>query len=134
MERFDSGYRYLVPRGYDIATRRDTPSFEYGPCSNQEYRVYVSHGVFKFPANSLVTRVVQSAGVSVKRAFDVHLRCLNGFCAVAGSTNSRHQHGLTIPRRMSQEVVTRRSNVEDSEELVGIDGGWRNISITRFDP
>jgi len=35
---------------------------------------------------------------------------------------------------MSQEVVTRRSNVEDSEELVGIDGGWRNISITRFDP
>jgi len=78
MERFDSGYRYLVPHGYDVATRRDAPSFEYGPCSNQEYRVYVSHGVFKFPANSLVTCVVQSAGVSVKRAFDVHLRCLNG--------------------------------------------------------
>jgi hypothetical protein len=39
--------------------------------------VWVDHGVFKFPANRLATCVVQSAGVPVKRAFDVHLSCLN---------------------------------------------------------
>ena len=79
MERVDySAYRQFVPRGYDVATRRDAASFEYGPCSSQDYQVYVSHGVFKFPQKALVTCVVQSARVSVKRAFDVHLRCLNG--------------------------------------------------------
>jgi hypothetical protein len=79
MERLDSsGYRYLVPRGYEVETRRDAASFEHSACSRQDYDVYVSHGGFKFPANALETCVVQSAGVSVKRAFDVHLRCLNG--------------------------------------------------------
>jgi hypothetical protein len=78
MERFDNGHRYLVPRGYDVDTRRDAASFEYGPCSSQDYRAYVSHGVFKFPQKALAICVVQSARVSVKRAFDIHLRCLNG--------------------------------------------------------
>ena len=78
MERVNySAYRQFVPRGYDVATRRDAASFEYGPCSSQDYQVYVFHGVFKFRQKALVTCVVQSARVSVKRAFDVHLRCLN---------------------------------------------------------
>jgi hypothetical protein len=78
MERLDSsGDRYFVPRGYWVTTRRDAASFEYGPCSSQDYDVNVSHGGFKFPANALGTCVVQSAVASVKRAFDVHLRCLN---------------------------------------------------------
>jgi hypothetical protein len=79
MERLDSsGYRYLVPRGYEVVTRRDAASFEYGPCSSQDYQVWVSHGGFKFPEKALATCVVQSARGSAKRAFDVHLRCLNG--------------------------------------------------------
>ena len=78
MERVDyNAYRQLVPFGYAVETRRDAASFEYGPCSSQDYQVYVSHGVFKFPGNTLATCVVQSAGIPVKRAFDVHLRCLN---------------------------------------------------------
>jgi hypothetical protein len=72
-----TGYRHLAPLGYGVETRRDVASFESSACSNQEYRVYVSHGVFKFPAYALETCVVQSAGIPVKRAFDVHLRCLN---------------------------------------------------------
>jgi hypothetical protein len=79
MERVDyNAYRQLVPLGYDVETRREAASFEYGPCSSQDYQVYVSHGVFKFPAKALATCVVQSARGCVKRAFDVHLRCLNG--------------------------------------------------------
>jgi hypothetical protein len=78
MERVDyNAYRQLVPRGYGVATRRDAASFGGGPCSSQDYDVWVSHGGFKFPANELATCVVQSAGVPVKRAFDVHLSCLN---------------------------------------------------------
>jgi hypothetical protein len=77
MERRDSR-RELVPLGYEVRTRRDAASFEYGPCSSQDYDVYVSHGGVKFPEEALATCVVQSASVSVKRAFDVHLRCLNG--------------------------------------------------------
>jgi hypothetical protein len=73
-----TGYRHLAPRGYEVATRRDAQSFEYGPCSRQDYQVWVTHGGFKFPEKALATCVVQSAMVSVKRAFDVHLRCLNG--------------------------------------------------------
>jgi hypothetical protein len=78
MERVDySAYRQLVPRGYGVATRRDAASFGGGPCSSHDYDVWVGHGGFKFPANELGTCVVQSAGVPVKRAFDVHLSCLN---------------------------------------------------------
>jgi hypothetical protein len=79
MERTDSsGYRHLVPLGYAVDTRRDAEGFEDRACGNQDYRVYVSHGYFKFPANILTTCVVQSAGVPTRRAFDVHLGCLNG--------------------------------------------------------
>jgi hypothetical protein len=39
MERVNySAYRQFVPRGYDVATRRDAASFEYGPCSSQDYQ------------------------------------------------------------------------------------------------
>jgi hypothetical protein len=76
MERRDSR-RELVPLGYEVRTRRDAASFEYGPCSSQDYDVYVSHGGVKFPEEALATCVVQSAGVPVKRAFHVHLSCLN---------------------------------------------------------
>ena len=68
---------WLIPHGYGVGTRRDAASFEYGPCGRQDYQMYVSHGVMKLPQNTLATCVVQSAGTSVKRAFDVHLRCLN---------------------------------------------------------
>lgn len=84
MERVDyNAYRQLIPLGYGVGTRRDAASDEYSsPLAcwlgrNQDYRVYVSHGVFKFPANALDTCVVQSARVPVKRAFDVQLGCLN---------------------------------------------------------
>jgi hypothetical protein len=76
MERRDSR-KELVPQGYEVETRRDTASFDYA-CLDQNYRVYVDHGHFKFPANMLHTCVFQSAGILVNRAFDVHLRCLNG--------------------------------------------------------
>lgn len=86
MERVDyNAYRQLVPFGYGVGTRRDAASNEYEytsphacwPGRNQDYRVSVSHGVVKLPAYALDTCVVQSAGTSVKRAFDVHLSCLN---------------------------------------------------------
>ncbi len=86
MERLDSsGNRYFVPRGYGVTTRsdavtarKDASRFDWGSCGSQDYKVYISHGVFKLPQNTLETCVVQSAGASVKRAFDIHLRCLNG--------------------------------------------------------
>ncbi len=65
--------------GYGVQTQRDAASFKYGPCgSSQEYQVWVDHGSFHLPEYALDTCVVQSAGTSVKRAFDVQLRCLNG--------------------------------------------------------
>ena len=77
IEGLDSGRR-LVPLGYEVDTRRDPASFEYR-CASQDYRVYVSHGhPVKLPANMLHTCVSQSARIPVKRAFDVHPRCLNG--------------------------------------------------------
>jgi hypothetical protein len=84
MERVDyNAYRQLVPLGYGVGTRREAASDEYSlppacwPGRNQDYRVYVSQGYFKLPANALDTCVVQSAKVPMKRAFDVHLGCLN---------------------------------------------------------
>jgi hypothetical protein len=68
----------LVPLVYEVETERDAASLEYSACSNQDYRVIVSHGYFKLPANMLTTCVLQSAGTPTKRAFDVNLRCLNG--------------------------------------------------------
>lgn len=70
-----SSYPHLVPLTYGVGTQRDAASFGY--CSSQEYQVWVDHGVIHIPANRLETCVVQSAGVPVKRAFDVHLSCLN---------------------------------------------------------
>ncbi len=78
MKRVDyTAYRQLIPLGYAVETQRDAASFAYRPCRGQEYQVSVSHGVFKIPSDVLGTCVVQSAGTSVKRAFDVHLSCLN---------------------------------------------------------
>jgi hypothetical protein len=75
MERVDyNAYRHL---GYEVETQRDAASFEYRPCRGQEYQVWVSHSMFKIPSDGLDTCVVQSAGTSLKRAFDVHLSCLN---------------------------------------------------------
>lgn len=75
-EEFSSGYRVVVPFGYGVKTwgRGTERSSE---CMNQDYRVFIYHGVFKLRQNALHTCVAQSAGTSVKRAFDVHLRCLN---------------------------------------------------------
>lgn len=84
MEHVDyNAYRQLIPLEYGVGTRRDAASDVYSspaacwPGRNQDYRVYVSHGVFKFPADELATCVVQSAQAATKRAFDVHLSCLN---------------------------------------------------------
>jgi hypothetical protein len=78
MERVDyNAYRQLIPLGYGVETHRDAANFEYRPCRGQEYQVSVSHGAFKIPSDGLGTCVVQSAGTSLKRAFDVHLSCLN---------------------------------------------------------
>jgi hypothetical protein len=78
MERVDyNAYHQLIPLGYGVETQRDAASFEDRRCLGQQYQVSVSHGAFKIPSDGLGTCVVQSAGVSVKRAFDVHLSCLN---------------------------------------------------------
>lgn len=78
MERVDyNAYRQFIPLGYAVETQRNAASFEERPCRGQEYQVSVSHGGFKIPSDVLGTCVVQSAGTSVKRAFDVHLSCLN---------------------------------------------------------
>jgi hypothetical protein len=83
MERVDyNAYRQLIPLGYGVGTRRDAARSEYSspdacwPGRNLDYRVSVSHG-FKLPAYALDTCVVQSATAPMKRAFDVHLGCLN---------------------------------------------------------
>jgi hypothetical protein len=76
MERLDSReYKYLVPLGYDVETRLDPTDFY--ACNNQPYRVFISHPRRKFPTDALETCLLQSAGTPTKRAFDVHLRCLN---------------------------------------------------------
>lgn len=78
MERLDSsGHQYLVPLGYEVQTQRDAASFNLGCTSSHDYHVHVSHGYPKLPAYMLTTCVLQSAGISTKRAFDVHLHCLN---------------------------------------------------------
>ena len=77
MERVKWNVYWLVPLSYGVETQRDAASFQYRPCRGQEYQEWVDHGIMKMPANRLETCVVQSAGVPVKRAFDVHLRCLN---------------------------------------------------------
>jgi hypothetical protein len=78
MERSDySEHRHMVPLGYWVDTWRESVNPD-TRCSNQDYLVYISHGSVHFPANGLQVCVLQSAGMPVKRAFDVHLRCLNG--------------------------------------------------------
>jgi hypothetical protein len=84
MERVGyNAYRQLSPLGYGVNTRRDAASDEYAlppacwPGKNQDYRVYVSHGYVKLPGDALAACVVQSAGMPMKHAFDVHLSCLN---------------------------------------------------------
>ena len=76
LERGHDGYKQQA-FGYGVETQRDAASFKKGPCSSQEYQVWVDHGGFHLPMYALDTCVVQSAGIPVKRAFDVHLRCLN---------------------------------------------------------
>jgi hypothetical protein len=78
MERVDHDAYRERAFGYGVMTQKDAASFKHGPCSSQEYQVWVNHGGFKLPIYALDTCVVQSAGIPVKRAFDVHLRCLNG--------------------------------------------------------
>lgn len=75
-ERRDSRWE-IVPFGYEVGTRRDAASLD-PRCNNQDYRVFIDHGPFKFPENVLYTCVSQSAGIPTKRAFDVNLSCLNG--------------------------------------------------------
>ncbi len=77
MKRVNWSVYWLVPLTYGVETQRDAASFKNGPCSSQDYQVWVDQGVMKMPADRLETCVVQSAGVPLKRAFDVHLRCLN---------------------------------------------------------
>ena len=76
MERFDSRME-LVPLGYEVEVQRDSANF-HCPGLNREYRVYIDHNDARLPENVLSTCVLQSARTPTKRAFDVHLRCLNG--------------------------------------------------------
>ncbi len=77
MERLDSSkYRHEVFFGYEVQTWRE--SVDPVPrCAGQDYLVRINHGSGHFPANALETCVLQSVGIAVKRAFDVHLHCLN---------------------------------------------------------
>ena len=74
-----TGYRHLAPLGYQVDTWRESTGL-YRRCGNRDYLVGISHGDIPhgFPANFFVACVLQSAGMPMKRAFDVHLRCLNG--------------------------------------------------------
>jgi hypothetical protein len=119
IERLDSsGHRYLVPDEYAVETQRDAASFVRAACSGQDYHVYVSQYCFAPPANyaspgcaELRTCVLQSAGEPLKRAFDVHLRCLNGllrscrFDELAPSAWADHS-------AKDQALVTRTSHLE----------------------
>jgi hypothetical protein len=78
LERVDHGAYRQLAFGYGVGTQRDAASSKKGPCGSQEYQVWVNHRGFHLPTYALDTCVVQSAGIPVKRAFDVHLRCLNG--------------------------------------------------------
>jgi len=84
MERIDyNPYRQLVPRGYGVDTWRESTNLD-RRCGNRDYLVGISHGDIPrgFPANFFLACVLQSAGMPMKRAFDVHLRCLNNlFCS-----------------------------------------------------
>ena len=77
MERLDSSkYRHEVFLGYEVQTWHE--SVDPVPrCAKQDYVVGISRGSVHVPANALETCVLQSAGIPVKRAFDVRLRCLN---------------------------------------------------------
>jgi hypothetical protein len=77
MERLDSSkYRHEVFLGYEVQTWHE--SVDPVPrCAKQNYLVRISHGSVHVPADALETCVLQSAGIPVKRAFDVRLRCLN---------------------------------------------------------
>jgi hypothetical protein len=70
-------HRHMVPLVYGVETWRESVNPD-TRCSNQDYRVYISHGSVHFPGNELNSCVLQSAGIPVKRVFDVQLRCLNG--------------------------------------------------------
>jgi hypothetical protein len=70
-------HRTLVPLGYGVGTWRESVVDSIPRCGGEDYRVNISHGDGRFPADELGTCVLQSAGTPVKRAFDVHLRCLN---------------------------------------------------------
>jgi hypothetical protein len=73
-----TGYRHLAPLGYQVDTWRESTGLD-RRCDNRDYLVYISHGdrARGFPANFFSACVLQSAGMPMKRAFDVHLRCLN---------------------------------------------------------
>jgi hypothetical protein len=78
MERLDSSkYRREVFLGYEVQTWRESTNSD-PRCAKQDYVVRISHGSVHTPANALVTCVLQSAGIPVKRAFDIHPRCLSG--------------------------------------------------------
>src|SRR3984957_11969866 len=113
MERVDyNAYRQLIPLGYGVVTQRDAASFTYVPSSSQEYQVWVSHGVFKIPSYALDTCVVQSATAPMKRAFDVHLSCLNNPFRNCRFDELAPSAGLTIPRRTTAKaLVTRTGNL-----------------------
>jgi hypothetical protein len=73
-----TGYRHLAPRGYQVDTWRESTGLD-RRCDNRDYLVYISHGdrARGFPGNFFSACVLQSAGMPMKRTFDVHLRCLN---------------------------------------------------------
>ena len=77
MKRLDSAkYRYLVPLAYEVETWRESVNSD-PRCAGRDYLVQIGQGSAHFPANALQTCVLQSTETSVKRAFDVHLSCLN---------------------------------------------------------
>ena len=71
-----TGYRHLAPLGYQVDTWRESTGLD-RRCNNRDYLVGISHGGGRSSANFFGACVLQSAGMPLKRAFDVHLRCLN---------------------------------------------------------
>jgi hypothetical protein len=78
MEQQDSReYKYTVPYGYEVETWHDSAD-RFSPCPNEDYSVFIDHGVKNVPKNELHACVLQSAAMPTKRVFDVNLHCLNG--------------------------------------------------------
>jgi hypothetical protein len=69
--RRSASYVGLIPFGYEVVSRADTDSLD----RSYDYTVGFQH-VTGSPSNVLRARFVQTSGIPMRRALDIHLHCL----------------------------------------------------------